>query len=64
LIERLWRLVKSEVLNARCIDTFKQFQKVIDKFPAEAHPTHLGRMTSLIIENIQQFDNMTLIMAT
>jgi hypothetical protein len=64
LIERLWRLVKSEVLNARCIDTFKQYQEVIDKFLTETHTTHIGKMTSLITENIQKFDDIKMIVAT
>ena len=56
LIERLWKFVKAEVLNAAYHSTFDVFMDVIDECVQSTHTIHKKRLDSLISENVQFFD--------
>ena len=55
LIERLWKFVKAEVLNAAYHSTFDHFIEVIDSCIQATHTAHKDRLDSLISENVQFF---------
>ena len=55
LIERAWKFVKSEVLNAVYIDTFDEYRKRISDFIDCIEIKHAVKMESLITENFQMF---------
>jgi transposase len=50
LIERVWKLVKSRVLNAAYTETFDDFQKKISSCIDSLHTSLLMEMSSLITE--------------
>jgi len=56
LIERVWKFVKSEVLNAVYIDSFKEYSERISGFIETIDTVYTERMESLVTENFQLFD--------
>lgn len=56
LIERLWKFVKAEVLNAAYHSSFDNFAKTIDDCVQSTHTTHKKRLDSLISEKVHFFD--------
>jgi transposase len=56
LIERLWKFVKAEVLNAAYHSTFDVFMETIDDCIQSTHTTHKKRLDSLISGKVQFFD--------
>jgi transposase len=56
LIERVWKFVKSEVLNAAYISTFDEFCNIIDNCLCDLSSTHLNKMKTLVTGNFQLFD--------
>lgn len=56
LIERLWKFVKSEVLNAAYHGAFDDFKIAIDNFVSQTDKKFKKQMDSLISENVQLFD--------
>jgi len=56
LIERLWKFVKAEVLNAAYHSTFDIFIKAIDSCVQDTHTTHRKRLDALISEKVHFFD--------
>jgi transposase len=57
LIERAWKFVKSEVLNAVYIDTFDEYCNRISRFVNYIESENLEKMDKLITENFQTFSN-------
>jgi len=57
LIERLWKFVKAEVLNAAYHSTFDGFIEAIDNCVQSTHTIHKKRIDSLISEKVQFFGN-------
>jgi transposase len=55
LIERLWKFVKSEVLNAAYIGSFADFKNSIDECLDNLDSKYLPRMHSLITANFQLY---------
>jgi transposase len=55
LIERLWKFVKAEVLNAAYHSTFSAFMGIIDACVGNTHTVHKKRLDSLISEKVQFF---------
>jgi transposase len=58
LVERFWKFVKTNVLNASSLNTFGLFCKIIDEFVAYAYIKHKPKMDSLITDNFQLFDSI------
>ena len=58
LIERLWKFVKSAVLNAAYYSTFDDFKRNIDECISKTDTEYYTRINSLISENIQRFDKI------
>ena len=56
LIERLWKFVKSDALNAAYHSSFSDFVSAIDDCIQSAHTLHKKRLDSLISEKVQFFD--------
>ena len=56
LIERVWKFVKAEVLNAAYISTFDEFKALIDDCISKLETVHLYRMQTLITGRFQMFD--------
>ena len=56
LIERVWKFVKSEVLNAVYIETFDEYCLRISSFVDSIEVKYADRMTSLVTEKFQLFD--------
>ena len=56
LIERAWKFVKAEVLNAAYIDTFDEYRKRISAFIDNIEIDNAHKMDSLVTENFQLFD--------
>jgi transposase len=56
LIERLWKFVKSEVLNAAYHGTFDDFKNAIDHCIYNTDKDFKSQMDSLISEKVQLFD--------
>ena len=56
LIERVWKFVKAEVLNAAYISTFDEFKVIIDDCLSKLETVHLDRMRTLITGKFQMFD--------
>jgi transposase len=58
LIERLWKFVKAEVLNAAYHSSFDGFMETIDTCVGSTHTIHKNQMDSLISEKVQFFDTV------
>jgi len=58
LIERLWKFVKAEVLNAAYHSTFDDFANAIDACVQSTHTIYKKQLDSLIAENVQFFDEL------
>jgi transposase len=56
LIERLWKFVKSEVLNAAYHGTFDDFKNSIDNCVSHTDKQYKKQMDILISEKVQLFD--------
>jgi len=56
LIERLWKFVKSEVLNAAYHGTFDDFKNAIDDCVSQTDKNLKAQMDLLISEKVQLFD--------
>jgi transposase len=55
LVERVWKFVKSEVLNAAYIGTFDEFRNTIDKCLCDLSSKYSGRMKTLITSKFQLY---------
>ena len=55
LIERVWKFVKAEVLNAVYIESFDDYRTRISKFVETIDTECANRMASLVTENFQTF---------
>lgn len=58
LIERLWKFVKSEILNSAYYSSFDDFKNAIDDCLFEVDKKHIDKINSLITENIQTFEKV------
>jgi len=58
LIERLWKFVKAEVLNAAYHSTFDDFTKAIDACVQSTHTIHKKQLDSLIAGGVQFFGDL------
>lgn len=58
LIERIWKFVKAEVLNAAYHSSFDEFKKIIDVCVQNTHTIHKNRLDVLISEKVQFFDTV------
>jgi transposase len=56
LIERVWKFVKSAVLNAAYIDTFDEYQERISSFINNIETENADKMGKLITDKFQVFD--------
>ena len=56
LIERVWKFVKSQILNAKYIETFPDYCSKISNFIETIETEHADRMRSLVTEKFQLFD--------
>ena len=56
LIERVWKFVKAEVLNAVYIESFEDYRTRISRFVDTIDTVFADRMASLVTENFQMFD--------
>ena len=56
LIERVWKFVKAQVLNAAYIETFEEYRKRIASFVETIEVDYADSMASLVTENFQLFD--------
>lgn len=61
LIERLWKFVKSSVLNAAYHGSFEDFKNSIDACISKTDTEYLPRINSLLSENIQNFLNVRIL---
>ena len=61
LIERLWKFVKSEVLNAAYHGTFEDFKNAIDSCINKTDKEFKSQMDILISERVQLFDEAPLV---
>jgi len=59
LIERLWKFVKAEVLNASYHASFDDFKEIIDGCIQNTHTLHKKRLDTLISEKVQFFDTVS-----
>ena len=57
LIERLWKLVKTECLHGRYYPSFKPFKTAIVETLANTHPDFQAKLKSLLTLKFQLFDN-------
>ena len=57
LIERVWKFVKSYVLSAAYIETFEEYCRKIADFVQNIEIDYTDKMSSLITEKFQMFDN-------
>ena len=60
LIERIWKFVKSEVLSAAYYDSFDEFKNAISSCIGKINTVYSSNINSLISENIQTFDFLSL----
>jgi transposase len=58
LIERLWKFVKSSVLNAAYYGSFELFKSTIDNCISKTDTEYLPLINSLISENVQSFSDI------
>ena len=56
LIERVWKFVKAQVLNAVYIETFEEYCRRIASFVETIEVEFADRMESLVTERFQLFD--------
>ena len=56
LIERIWKFVKSEILNAAYTETFGKYCKKIESFIETIEVDHPNRMATLVTDKFQTFD--------
>jgi transposase len=63
LIERLWRFVRKEVLDATYFEKYEQFTAGIDRCLEELTTTHKKKMESLLTHNFQTFENVSFLAA-
>ena len=61
LIERVWKFVKAQVLNAVYIETFKEYCERISGLVTHIEVEHADRMASLVTERFQLFDKCILV---
>ena len=61
LIERVWKFVKANVLNAVYIETFEEYSKKIADFVETIGEKHADRMASLVTEKFQLFDKCKIV---
>ena len=61
LIERLWKFVKSEVLNAAYHGTFEDFKNAIDNCIDQTDNEFKSQMDILISDKVQLFDEIPLV---
>ena len=61
LIERVWKFVKAEVLNAVYIESFDDYCKRIANFIDTISPVHSVRMNFLVTDKFQLFDKYNII---
>jgi transposase len=61
LIERFWKFVKANVLNAAYIESFDDYRKTISDFIFDVNGEHFSMLNSLITENFQFFDDCSVI---
>lgn len=59
LIERLWKFVKTEALNAAYHGTFHDFQTAIDACIYQADKNFKSQLDTLISEKVHFFDDIT-----
>jgi transposase len=64
LIERVWKFVKAQVLNAVYIETFEEYSKRIAGFVETIEEEHADRMATLVTEKFQLFGNFTAVCTT
>ena len=57
LIERIWKFVKTNVLNAVYIHTFEEYCERISGFIETIEIDNAEKMNALVTENFQLFDN-------
>jgi len=55
LIERVWKLVKKLVLNARTLDNFDAFAESVTTTVGELETKHRSQLLSLLTPNFQDF---------
>ena len=60
LIERIWKFVKSEVLSASYYESFDEFKFAISSCIGKLNTVYSSKINSLISENIQTFDYISL----
>jgi transposase len=63
LIERLWKFVKKEALNSRHHQDFAKFQQAINECLADLPTKHKSKLTTLLTQNFQTWDNVSLLAA-
>jgi transposase len=63
LIERLWKLVKNEVINCRHYQDFKKFQAAIDCCLADLPTNHREKLATLMTHKFQRWDDVSLLNA-
>ncbi len=59
LIERLWKFVKAEVLNAAYHGTFHDFKNAVDDCISQTDKRLKAQMDSLISDEVQLFDDFS-----
>jgi len=60
LIERIWKFVKAEVLSAAYYESFDEFKFAISSCIGKINTLYSSKISSLISENIQLFDDIPL----
>jgi transposase len=63
LIERLWKFVKKQVLNAKYYENFATFKTAIGGCIADAPTKHKAELDSLLTLRFQTFDKAQLLAA-
>ena len=62
-IERLWKIVKKEVLNSRHHQDFKKFQEAIDGCLTDLPTKHRDKLATLMTHNFQTWGDVSLLNA-
>ncbi len=63
LIERLWRFLRKQVLDATYFETFEGFRAGIDQCLDHLHTTHNAEMDTLLTHKSQRFENVSFLAA-